>query len=179
MDHVFEKAGLGRAPFHCVDVVSIPSASLAASNPGAYQNAMAMLPRDLGCGSCAFCGTAIMHNFVIESTDQKRFVVGCDCVAKTGDAGLIKEVKTVRVREALQKRAAKSAASRAEREASWAAERAERATVFCTENAELIERARVWYGTSGFIKDVVEKGIAGGFISDRAFAALVNAVKGL
>ncbi len=176
--HVFEKSGLGRAPFHCVGVASIPSSSLAEHNPSAYNAAMAALPRGLGCGSCAYCGTAIMHNFIIESADDRRFVVGCDCVAKTGDAGLAKEVKRVRVAVALEKRTAARSLARSEREALWAAERVERAKAFSTENAALIERAYACYDVA-FIRDVTERGIAGGFISDRALTALTNAVEQL
>jgi len=176
VEHVFEKSGLGRAPFRCVGLVSLPSSSLAEANPTAYNNALAAIPRGLGCGSCAYCGTAIMHNFIVESADDRRFVVGCDCVAKTGDAGLIKEVKRARVAVALEKRTAKRSAAKADREAMWAAERAERAALFQVEHAALIERARAYFDIGGFIKDVTERGIAGGFISDRALAALTDAV---
>lgn len=82
--HPFERSGLGVGPFRCVGAVSIPSPSLAEHNTDAYNNAMRSLPRDVGCGTCAHCGMAIMHNFIIESKDGKRFVVGSDCVHKTG-----------------------------------------------------------------------------------------------
>lgn len=173
--HVFEKSGLGRAPFYCVGLVSLPSPSLAANNPTAYNNALRDLPRGLSLGSCAYCGTALMHNFIIKSSDDRRFVVGCDCVSRTGDAGLAKEVKRVRVEQALAKRTASRSLAKAEREKQWAAERAERAATFCVEHAGLIERAREFFD-SEFIRSVTERGIAGGFISDRALAALIKAV---
>lgn len=176
--HVFEKAGLGRAPFRCVGVASIPSSSLAASNSDAYRNAMASLPQNIGVGSCRYCGTCLVHNFIIVSADDRRFVVGCDCVAKTGDAGLAKEVKRARVAVALEKRTAARSLAKAEREALWAVERVERAKAFSTEHAALIERAQACYDNP-FIRDVTERGIAGGFISDRALAALISAVTGL
>jgi len=44
--------------------------------------------------SCEHCGTAIRHTYTIRAADGFTFVVGSDCVAKTGDAGLIKEIKT-------------------------------------------------------------------------------------
>jgi hypothetical protein len=174
--HVFEKAGLGRAPFRCVAVASLPSPSLAEANPEAYNNALRDLPRGIGLGSCHFCGTAIMHNFIIESADDRRFVVGCDCVGRTGDAGLIQQVKRVRVEDRLAKRNAARSLKKAEREAIWAAERAERAKTFAAEHAALIERAKVFFEASAFIQDVTEKGLAGRFISDRALEALTRSV---
>lgn len=174
--HVFEKSGLGRAPFRCVGLVSLPSPSLAASNPTAYNNALRDLPRDLSLGSCSYCGTCLMNNFIIQSSDSRRFVVGCDCVTRTGDAGLAKEVKRVRVADKLTKRTAARSLKKAEREAIWAAERAERAKVFAAEHAALVERAKAFFETNDFIRSVTERGLAGGFISDRALEALTNAV---
>lgn len=83
--HIFEAAGLGLAPFRCV---------------GCYVDKG---PRDLGngltagapgqpMGTCDYCGTGILYCFRIVSSDGKSFVVGSDCVAKTGDAGLRKVV---------------------------------------------------------------------------------------
>jgi hypothetical protein len=42
--------------------------------------------------SCDYCGTAITNVFHIKSADGKAFKVGCDCVEKTGDAGLRRKV---------------------------------------------------------------------------------------
>lgn len=82
--HVFEKAGLGKAPFRCVAVErrvgpivsEVGGCRLEVGAPGQPM------------GTCDFCGTGIADCFVIRSADQKEFVVGCDCVAKTGDSGL-------------------------------------------------------------------------------------------
>lgn len=84
--HAFEERGLGKAPFRWL--------------------------REIDCGSirrgstCDFCGTPIRYLEVILSSDGKEFKVGCDCVAKTGDKGLIDTVKRER--------------ARARREAEWA-----------------------------------------------------------
>ena len=179
MIHVFQKAGLGLAPFHCVGFASIPSPSLAEQNPTAYNNALALLPRGIGCGSCQYCGTAIMHNFIIESSDGHRFVVGSDCVAKTGDAGLIREVKVRRVRAKQEKREAARKLARADREALWAAERAIRAEEFKVQHAALIEAAKPWRIEGTFVHDVLTRFEAGGFVSDRALAAVTKAVADL
>lgn len=68
--HPFETAGLGLAPFRCIDVIERVFV--------ACQGA----PRQPG-GTCAFCGTGIMSCFVIKSKDGRKFEVGCDCVART------------------------------------------------------------------------------------------------
>lgn len=177
--HCFEKAGLGRAPFRCVGIYSIPSSSLAENNPVAYNNALADMPRGLGCGSCKYCGTAIMHNFIIECSAGNRFVVGSDCVAKTGDAGLVKQVRAERLRVVREKREEGRRMKRADREALWAAERAARAADFAVVHAGLVARAAPYmdqYTSIPFIKDVVERGLAGGYMSDRALEALERVI---
>lgn len=173
--HPFEKSGNGRAPFRCVGFASIPSSSLAAQNIDAYNNALAMLPKGIGCGTCCHCGTAIMNNFIIESSDEKRFVVGCDCVAKTGDAGLVKQVRAERLRVVREKREAGRNMKRAEREALWAAERKARAANFAVEQADLVKRAEPFMDNN-FVQDVITRANAGTFISDRALAAVIKVV---
>lgn len=91
MIHVFERAGLGKAPFYFDHYFESKFCAL----PGAP-----VLPGS----SCDFCGTAIMACFMIRSSDGNRFKVGCDCVAKTDDAGLIDVVKRAANRIKLQAR---------------------------------------------------------------------------
>jgi hypothetical protein len=43
-------------------------------------------------GTCDYCGTYIVNMFQVESADGRRFKVGSDCIAKTGDEGLRKVV---------------------------------------------------------------------------------------
>ncbi len=78
--HVFERAGLGKAPFRCVgaheEYITHPDGTTQAS------------------GSCQFCGMGIRNVFMIRGADGKMFKVGSDCVARTGDEGLIKSYKT-------------------------------------------------------------------------------------
>lgn len=78
--HKFELAGLGRAPFRFVRVErrvyqACPDAPI---QPG---------------GSCAFCGEGLIECYVIRSSDAREFIVGCVCVYKTDDRGLIDLVK--------------------------------------------------------------------------------------
>jgi hypothetical protein len=79
--HKFEAAGLGKAPFRFVGM-----------NVNTYQ-ACAGAPIQAG-GSCDYCGTGIMYEFRIRSTDGKESVVGCDCINKVGDMGLKRMVET-------------------------------------------------------------------------------------
>lgn len=79
--HVFEKVGLGKAPFRFVDF-----------HESKFQ-ACPDAPVQAG-ASCDYCGTGIMYVCVIESADGKRFKVGSDCVSKVDDAGLLKAYKT-------------------------------------------------------------------------------------
>ena len=83
--HVFEKAGLGKAPFRYVgmefqDIAygQRVLANGATTKPG---------------GTCDYCGTYIVNIFLVESADGRKVKVGCDCVRKTGDAGLVKQVE--------------------------------------------------------------------------------------
>lgn len=63
--HLFEQAGLGKAPFYYVGD--------AEANP---------------CISCDYCSHAIKAVFMVQSSDGKTFRVGSDCIFKVGDAGL-------------------------------------------------------------------------------------------
>jgi len=84
--HIWEAQGLGKAPFHVVGFVTLPSAN---QNPSAYRSAMENLPGGYELGCCGACGHGLVNNFLIESSDKKKFAVGSDCVEKTGDAGLV------------------------------------------------------------------------------------------
>jgi hypothetical protein len=113
--HVFEAAGLGKAPFRLVGLFSIPPKSLLEANPDAYNNQMRQAPRDVGVGTCHFCSTAIMANFIIQSHDKKKSAVGCDCVQKTGDKGLVDAVKLAQKKADREKREAINEVNRIQR----------------------------------------------------------------
>jgi hypothetical protein len=101
--HVFEKAGLGKAPFRLVAVQT--NADRAAINRERESNGLMYTTNY--CTSCDFCGTAIVNAYILESADGKRFKVGCDCVLKTGDKGLVDTVKRAERRAATEKRHAR------------------------------------------------------------------------
>jgi len=86
--HRFEKAGLGRAPFRFVDVEY-------RVGPITYPNGMTVGAPGQPMGACDFCGQGIAECCIIQDADGKRFVVGNQCVYKTGDQGLTNTVKRV------------------------------------------------------------------------------------
>jgi hypothetical protein len=76
-EHVFEKAGLGKAPFF-FDGWFEGNASYDPLHP------------NVPVTYCQYCSTLIRNCFRIKSSDGKTFIVGSECVKKTGDKGLIK-----------------------------------------------------------------------------------------
>lgn len=96
--HAFEIAGLGLAPFRFIgvseNIITYPDGSKKAG------------------GSCDYCGTGICTECLVKSSDGRTFKVGCDCINKVGDTGLLKAYKTSPEYRAKQRaiRAKKSAA---------------------------------------------------------------------
>jgi hypothetical protein len=91
--HQFERVGLGKAPFRVT---------------GYAKHAYQAIPGDPSCPvqagtSCHYCGTGCMYVANIESADGKKFHVGMDCVAKTGDGGLLAEIKSSPEYRAMQR----------------------------------------------------------------------------
>lgn len=77
--HAFEVAGLGLAPFKFVGA----SENVITHGDGTQQAG----------GCCDYCFTGIRTECHVLSADGKRFKVGCNCIAKVGDAGLLKAYK--------------------------------------------------------------------------------------
>ena len=94
--HRFEAAGLGAAPFRFTGEVSEQTYCAC---PGA--------PVQPG-STCDYCGTGIRYEFWIVSADGRRSKVGCDCIRKSDDAGLVRAISSAEARL----RRAKSAARR-------------------------------------------------------------------
>lgn len=78
--HKFEMAGLGKGPFQFTGRVT---EKVFVACPGA--------PAQPG-SSCDYCGTGIKFEFWVSSSDGKEFKVGCDCIHKSGDRGLIQQI---------------------------------------------------------------------------------------
>ena len=95
--HAFEVAGLGLAPFLFVgaseNVITYPDGTQQAG------------------GSCDYCGTGIRLECHVKSADGKAFKVGCNCISKVGDTGLLKAYKNSAEFRAIQRKnkAAKNA----------------------------------------------------------------------
>lgn len=83
--HKFEAAGLGKAPFRVLGVCEKRGPIKVGERDGVeVWSGSPGQPM----GSCDFCGTGIAECWEIGSADGRRFIVGCECVRKTGDAGL-------------------------------------------------------------------------------------------
>lgn len=82
--HKFEEAGLGKAPFQVVGVHEERGPKVTYIDGIRCESGAPGQP----VGTCDYCGTGIADCYEIRSSDGKEFVVGSDCVAKTGDAGL-------------------------------------------------------------------------------------------
>ncbi len=89
--HAFERVGLGKYPY---TVAGFGKAETC----------------------CAFCGRPITYAARILSSDGREFKVGCDCVMRSGDAGLDRRIKSSPEYRAVQrdKRIAKDQAVQAE-----------------------------------------------------------------
>lgn len=81
--HVFDKAGLGVAPFRYIGVES--KVGPIQLNDGTTIGAPG---QPMGC--CDYCGTGIKDCYKVQSADGKTFVVGCDCVTKLAKADNVK-----------------------------------------------------------------------------------------
>lgn len=183
--HVWQDKGLGQAPFRIVGFFSFPAPALAEANTSAYNaacQAASDTARHFGVagGICDVCGTALMNNYVIQSADKKRFVVGCDCVAHTDDARLISQIEAherKRKREAAKiKRDAKVTARLAEHDARLASHQAHATPVtgcqWCDHALATTERERTeaaqrtaMTATNQWLIDALA-GQIGSFVSD-------------
>ena len=78
--HVFDRAGLGKPPYKFIGFVTkkYQACQGAPVQPGAC---------------CDYCGQGIMYVCQLESADKKHFEVGCDCIRRAGDAGLLRAYK--------------------------------------------------------------------------------------
>lgn len=110
LEHPFERAGLGVAPFRVVGVeerrgpitTSVGGVLVQVGAPGQPM------------GTCDYCGTGIAECWQIESADRRRFIVGCDCVRKTKDTSLLRQIDPQLRALQREKRAKLAARKRAE-----------------------------------------------------------------
>jgi hypothetical protein len=91
-----ESKGLGIAPFNCTGVYSIPAATT--DNIELYNRQIKAMPSDIGIGSCACCGMNLTHNYLIQSSDGRKFVLGSSCVEKLGQGQVVTEMEKTKKR---------------------------------------------------------------------------------
>ncbi len=107
--HPFEAAGLGKAPFRFVGMIHQDLCyGEAILNREEYERTGVRLTTKPG-GSCDYCSTYIVNMYGIQSSDGRRFKVGCECVKKTGDAKLVSAVKRAAAKHNTKLRKAREA----------------------------------------------------------------------
>lgn len=88
--HKFEEAGLGIAPFRLTNIYEDRGPKTISQRGGVtLQVGSPGQPM----GICDFCGTGIAECCEITDAKGKTFIVGNQCVKKTGDAGLVNKAK--------------------------------------------------------------------------------------
>jgi hypothetical protein len=90
---------------------SLPSPSLAERNPAAYSTAMAEAPK--GAGTCAHCGTGILHHVIVSVAGEIAFI-GCMCAEKVGGPTVKRCVREKLTSDQMAEREAAAEARRAE-----------------------------------------------------------------
>lgn len=145
--HVFEKSGLGAAPFRCT--------AYDYSKRGA---------------TCDHCGTPILHLFDITSADGKVSIVGSTCVGKTGDAGLIDEAKQLR-------KQAERAAKAAKRQAEFDARRDARIIEAYAADPEGVMTLLCYTGDNRFVNDMVRQIETWGSLTENQMKAVPTAIE--
>jgi hypothetical protein len=160
--HRFEAAGLGTAPFTVegMRVMKYQACQGAPIQPGS---------------SCDYCGQGIMLVFAIRGADGRRFKVGCDCVLKTGDAGIInttKRLQTAHRRELAVARAERARESKRRTRADAARQRRQQtrtdACAFARKHGLTFTALRVALRgpKRAIAKDMLGKLVAFGTLSD-------------
>ncbi len=177
-DHVFQVRGMGVAPYQFVTVISLPASSLQGANPEAYRSelsACSAAAKSYGVDlcTCDYCGTSLVHNFVIRDAAGTHFIVGSDCVNKTGDAELITVTEAARREFERTKRqalaVAKHSAKEAAREAGLEAERNANGGFTLTEVRDTftaIANAKLEAATAGICDELVSVIVSSGATGD-------------
>ncbi len=90
--HVFEAAGLGKAPFTFVSMYEMRGPIRTELNGVVCEVGYQGQPM----GTCAYCNNGIANCYQIKDSEGKTFIVGSECVMKTGDNGLRAKVNEVK-----------------------------------------------------------------------------------
>ena len=100
--HVFEKAGLGKAPFKFLGFEDSSASANAAGMVRKCDPSGVEVWTKPG-GSCDYCGNYIVAFCWIQDANGKKFKVGSTCAKKTGDRGLYDPIKREINRERVEK----------------------------------------------------------------------------
>lgn len=176
--HIWEKKGLGKAPFKVVGFHRHSNegweGNYLDSSDGIADYTKALAKYKI-C-TCHVCGIGLKNNFLIDSADGKHFSVGCDCVQSSGDGGLITEVKGVqRTIRQIEK-----AAERKRQHEQWNAERRAKRDIQIVETyAEhpvSVVRLLAYNGGNEFVQDIANKLQRYGSLSDKQIEAACLAI---
>jgi hypothetical protein len=118
--HPFTESGLGFGPFRCT---------------GYHDHGKA------GAVPCQHCGQGLRYEFLITSRDGREFGVGSECVQKTGDAGLQREVEAEQIKLNLALKEQRRLERQAKRQAEWEQTMAEVMPSGKTRKEEMVEAA--------------------------------------
>lgn len=144
--HPFERAKLGKAPFRCV---GCRENWFVVEGAGGYKKPG---------GSCNYCGTGILYEYVIESSDGASFVVGCDCVQRVGGDSNVSGFRDERLKFARGQREIKAAGRKAKREEAYVAGREARAAInsaaWLDAHADLDAALKAYAGPNEFVRDM-------------------------
>lgn len=124
-------------------------------------------------GHCNYCFTGIRYEYVIKSSDDKQFVVGCDCVAKTG--AVVTGFRETRLKFARDRRAAKNSVTREQRQKEYNERINARREEWTENNKSLATFLMMYSGENNFIKNMVSTMIAYGGLSVNQTLALQKA----
>ena len=148
---------------------SLPSPMLAEHNPAAHAAAMAGAPA--GAGTCAHCGTGILHHVEVESEAGVRSFIGTSCALKVGVSEVL-----IRTRRTSAEQAEIDAKQDA-RMARFAAERDARRAAQVAHVGDLIKM--LWHADSEFHRSLARQ-LYEGPLSERQahFVAKVTSATG-
>ena len=74
-----ESIGLGEAPHKCVGVYTIPSLTTSVEM---HNHCIESRPEGFNAGSCACCNRAIVHSYLVVSSDNVKMSLGSSCIDK-------------------------------------------------------------------------------------------------
>lgn len=172
--HIFEQSGFGTAPFRIITVIpTVPPRSMLQANPLAYNSLAAEYQaqaRNLGVklGCCEHCGMVLMNNYIVKSSEGHHHVVGCDCAEKTGDRGIISQIKEIARQKRIAKKKEKIEAKAREIKANGKTLR----KALMTEHGDLLRKAWAMRKGNSFLTSIIKQALLKGVLSPLQISAV-------